>query len=297
MPFKRYLAQIRRDLTFGVLDLDPDYVLPGMIQRVDVQVDGEPTADKTVSIEIALHAPRGVQGRGIQGEHAHHQRDRDLRGRSTCTRWTSRGACCAGDFQLSKHAKSGHWKTDQIVLTDPVGNQRFGGGQDFGWRLFVDNPLEDLAKPRYVPGTISLVAFARPGREGQVVRAEWTVEENVGMAPHAPCSAKLVPLGEGSHSQLAYGRYDPATRTCSVEWEITRHHPSGVYALRFLSMRDMAGNYGLTTFTEQVGEDPTPLVRVRTSDPDETRSRARSGLDDRDGRADPDRRRPTEKRM
>ena len=48
----RYISQIREDLTFVVYNLNPDYVYPGEVVRVDVTVTGEPEGYKYVEIEI-----------------------------------------------------------------------------------------------------------------------------------------------------------------------------------------------------------------------------------------------------
>ena len=49
-----------------------------------------------------------------------------------------------GTHKLSKFAANGYWTTPQIVITDQVGNQRMESANDFGWRMYVDNPEEDL---------------------------------------------------------------------------------------------------------------------------------------------------------
>ena len=51
-----YISKIREDLTFEVYNLYPDYVFPGKIRRVDIQVIGAAREDKTVRIEVELHA-------------------------------------------------------------------------------------------------------------------------------------------------------------------------------------------------------------------------------------------------
>ena len=51
-----YISKIREDLTFEVYDLYPDYVYPGKIRRVDIEVTGAQEQDKNVRIEIELHA-------------------------------------------------------------------------------------------------------------------------------------------------------------------------------------------------------------------------------------------------
>ena len=51
-----YLSKTREVLTFKVYNLFPDYVFPGKIRRVDIRVEGAPEADKTITIEVELHA-------------------------------------------------------------------------------------------------------------------------------------------------------------------------------------------------------------------------------------------------
>ena len=51
----RYISKIREDLTFEVYNLWPDYVYPGRIIGIDIQVSGEPEEDKRVTIELRLH--------------------------------------------------------------------------------------------------------------------------------------------------------------------------------------------------------------------------------------------------
>ena len=51
-----YLARIREDLTFTVYNLYPDYVYPGRIKRVKVEVAGGPDEDKDLTVEIDIHS-------------------------------------------------------------------------------------------------------------------------------------------------------------------------------------------------------------------------------------------------
>ena len=50
-----YISQIQENLTFKVY-IYPDYVFPGKVKKLFVSVDGAPTEDKTVTVEIQLHA-------------------------------------------------------------------------------------------------------------------------------------------------------------------------------------------------------------------------------------------------
>ena len=47
-----YLARIREDLTFTVYNLFPDYVYPGKIKRIKVEVAGEPEQDKSLGLRL-----------------------------------------------------------------------------------------------------------------------------------------------------------------------------------------------------------------------------------------------------
>ena len=51
----RYISKIREDLTFEVYNLSPDYVYPGRITQVKIQVEGAPEEDKLISVEIEIH--------------------------------------------------------------------------------------------------------------------------------------------------------------------------------------------------------------------------------------------------
>ena len=60
----RYISQIREDLTFQVYNLYPDYVYPGKIIRVDIDVQGAPEADKLVTVEIEIHGESDLDTAG-----------------------------------------------------------------------------------------------------------------------------------------------------------------------------------------------------------------------------------------
>jgi hypothetical protein len=124
----------------------PDYVFPGKIKRLDIHVDGLAEEDKEVVIEIELHdldaksaslrvfseigtftdvylAPIDMNGE-ILGD----------AGVSTILK---------GSFTLSKYAKAGFWRTQQIIITDALGDLLIEGANDFGWKLYVNNPLSN----------------------------------------------------------------------------------------------------------------------------------------------------------
>lgn len=156
MQGTRYISIIRKDLTFQVYNLFPDYNYPGKIKKVDVQVNGLPTEDKELVIRIELNKIDEKQDGASSG----------------LTRLTSsigtffdlffnpvdngNGFILEGRTKLTKFAKSGYYCLNQIRLTDKVGNERFENNNTFGIKIFVNNPLEDLLAPKYIDKTIKL---------------------------------------------------------------------------------------------------------------------------------------------
>ena len=173
-----YISTIREDLTFEVYNLYPDYVFPGKIRRVDIVVEGEPEDAKTIHVEIELHA-LDEESEGATRAYMRvfsetgtfvdlHLRPIDANGNRL-----TQGTMLKGSFALSKHTKAGYWRPNRIVITDAVGNQRFEGVNDFGWKLYVGNLLEDLTAPGYVGNTASLSksVTSLEGREVQLIHA------------------------------------------------------------------------------------------------------------------------------
>ena len=189
-----YISKIREDLTFEVYNLYPDYVYPGKIRRVDIEVTGAPEDDKNVRIEIELHAWDGE----LEGATKAYTRIfseigtfTDLSLYPVGVPHGAPGTVLSGSFTLSKYAKAGYWSPDQIRLSDAHSNERFGGINDFGWRLYVNNPLEDITPPQYVRNSLALSQSTAivEDREVQVIEATWEVVEDSGIVD---CAGFLV---------------------------------------------------------------------------------------------------------
>ena len=267
-----YISRIREDLTFEVYNLYPDYVYPGKIRRVDIEVTGGPEENKNVSVEIELHALDGV----LEG--AAHAYLRIFSEIGTYTdlylypvgvEWGSPGTVLSGSFKLGKYAKAGYWSPDQIELTDEHGNQRLEGTNDFGWGLFVNNPLEDVTPPRYVKNSAALTKSTGTleGREVQIVEATWkVVEKDSGIEN---CAGYLTAATLDTYSyrmglEFPY-RFDPQESLCRA-WRIVPHYmPSSVYTLILIDMEDRAGNMAGFYFG-----DPGHGLRQEESIVDET---------------------------
>ncbi|RYV02013.1 hypothetical protein SOPP22_10570 [Shewanella sp. OPT22] len=247
-----YLSQIRDDLTFQVYNLFPDYVFPGKIKRVDISVASTADEDKTVTVELELHA----LSKDLEG--AKHAYTRIFSETGTYvdlymypTNGQNLGTVLRGSFSLSKLAKSGFWRPEQIVIADEVGNERFAGPNDFGWKLFVNNSLEDLIPPKYVANTASLAksTSSREGKEVQIITAQWQVDENTEMASNGACYASMNDQIPDTYRVEEHGAYNASTATCSIQFIMPHYMPSSTYSMNFIKMKDKALNTQGVYFT------------------------------------------------
>ncbi|MFT6690007.1 MAG: VCBS repeat-containing protein [Colwellia sp.] len=258
-----YISQIRDDLTFQVYNLFPDYVFPGKIKRVDINVDGMPDEDKTVTIAIELHALdvelEGAKVASLRvlseiGTYEDVYLDPvDVNGVRLSDGELS--TMLKGSFILSKHAKAGFWRTPQIKITDAVGNQRMEGANDFGWKLYVNNPLEDIIKPEYVENTalLSKSVTEREGQEVQIIQATWQVDENNLMRENSPCYASMNDEILSTYRVEEYGHYDESNAMCSIDFIMPHYMPSSTYSMNYITMYDLALNQRGTYFTHSGG--------------------------------------------
>jgi hypothetical protein len=267
----RFLAQVQKDLTFEVLNLYPDYTYPGKIKRVDISVEGAPDADKKVTVELALHTADKVFAGASRAYFRLYSSINTFQDMYVYP-VDGTGAVLRGTITISKFAKSGYWMTDQIIVTDQVGNQRLEGVNDYGWKLFLDNPGEDVTKPRYVPGTLVVerkdetVTAAGASHAVQKVLVRWRVEEDRKMDR---VYAKLSnPSDLGAYPLEAYGTFDAATSTAEVAFTITEFMSSGDYGVPYLMMYDAASNLGDQNFSSSPQHQPLVSLPITTTNHD-----------------------------
>jgi len=155
MQGTRYVSIIRKDLTFQVYNLFPDYNYPGKIKKVDVQVNGLPNEDKELVIRIELNKLDERQD-GATGAFT--------RVSSSIGTFfdlylnpvdNGKGFILEGRRTITKFAKSGYWGVNQIKLFDQVGNERYENNSTFGIKIFINNPSEDVLPPKYIDKTLS----------------------------------------------------------------------------------------------------------------------------------------------
>ena len=288
MSGHRYISRVRPDLTFQVLNLMPDYTYPGKIVRVSIRVTGAPLQDKSCFVEIELHTLGGV----FEGaQHAVFRLFSEIGTYTDVYLYPTNppnNSILSNTVSLSRYAKAGLWRPQQITLRDLAGNQRFVGTNDFGWRLHVDNPLEDLAHPRYVPGslTLNVTDGVHSGRAVHYVTVSWLLVEDALMGQWGGIYTRLVndAPGTGTRGLQEYGY--PGLETLSstaacgavptghkceratISLLLTPYRARANYSASSLCMTDAAENRACESFTASPTTEPPVWAFVPTEDPD-----------------------------
>ena len=256
-----YISQIQENLTFTVYNLYPDYVFPGKVKKLLVSVDGEPTEDKTVTVEIQLHAlDKILEGAAWARMRIFSTADTYFDLYLYPQNGQNLDTTLRGTYTLSKYAKSGFWKTSQLVLSDEVGNLRMEGANDFGWRMYVNNPDEDLDKPLYIADSMSLTKSLTTieNQEVDVITALWDIDEAFPRENQGCYGA----LNDENPSTYSLQKYSPQTYSgnyeagkCLLEYVMPSYMPSGMYRLNYIRMIDEAGNESRNYFATPSGVD------------------------------------------
>ena len=281
-----YISQIRDDLTFEVYNLYPDYVFPGKIKKLQVSLKGSANDDKTLVVEVELHALDNV----LEGAATGYMRvfssigtffDFYLYptdGSSSSTRLRST------PISFSKFSKDGFWKVNNITLTDSVGNIRNLGANDFGWRLHVNSPLEDVTDPEYVQDSINLYKTSEvlQNQTVDVLNVTWSINET-NPRENQGCYGRvndevLSTYSLEQYSPQTYGAADAYTPSqCYLKYFIPYYMPSGSYSISYAKIFDLPGNSGEVYFQPPSGsvnagwenpDDVSPSVTIETTNPD-----------------------------
>ena len=266
----RYVSTIREDLTFEVLNLFPDYDYPGKIRRVEVKTDGDPTEDKRVTVTIELTDKPGIEDDARSAYTritSPNQTFKDLRLHPV----NGNGHLLRGSLTIPNTAKSGYWTIQNISVTDQTGLERHEGIIDFGFKLYINNAVEDITPPRYVADTMTIISNERQREERQVfeIDVSWEIDEDLAMAASSPVYANMISL---DHSHLyritSYGNFNDETNIGKVRLVLTEHHPPGRYGISFVNMRDRALNRGDQRFSDDPQHEEIRYVTINSRDPD-----------------------------
>ena len=288
-----YISQIQDDLTFTVYNLYPDYVFPGKVNKIQISVEGKAKDDKIVKVEIKLHAlDKVLEGAKYAYVRVASESKTFFDLYLYPTDGSSLGTQLLGSITLSKYAKSGYWQASNLTLTDQSGNQRMErAGNDFGWRMYVNNPLEDLIPPKYVANSISLTKITREveNQVVDVVIGQWEIDEQNPKEDQG-CYGALNDEIATTYSMEQYspqeysGEYQP--NKCYVEYVMPYYMPSGKYRLNYIFQYDAARNRSNNYFKIPDGVDGgnwiggegvdgqldenAPEISLTTSNPDTT---------------------------
>ena len=268
----RYISQIREDLTFEVYNLYPDYIYPGRIIRTAIQVEGEPEEDKQITIELEIHREGELDSATGAYIRVYSKKDTYfevfLFPIDSQEKRIRVGHVFKGHAKLSRFAPNGYWAPDSISLSDVHGNERHGSQTDYGWKLYIDNPLEDCEAPKYVPNSMQLSlakATTSDGKPYQVLTASWEVIEKSGMGS---VDAALNDTFRETHSKFNYGSYDIEINRAVVKFNFPEYMPSSVYSLNHVGMRDIALNRARIYFTDSPKDEAPKTIEIKTENPD-----------------------------
>lgn len=273
----RYISKIPDHLTFEVLNLNPDYDYPGKIKRLDVKVEGAPDEDKTVTVEIELNhidgfedgascaytritSPTFIDADGNEASQFYDMSLFPVDGNPHLLR---------GSFVINKYSKTGYWTAGDIGVTDIQGNARFEGRNDYVWNMYVNNPLEDTEKPKYVSGSLNyeLSNTTIEGRDAQMLSVTFKATDNIGILEGA--IGLRLQRGEGVYSFADFGgTYNPETQTATIDIIITEYFQTADYHVNFIGVTDKAGNALNVRFSDSPLDEPVKKIFISTTNPD-----------------------------
>ena len=260
----RYVAMISEELTFEVFNLFPDYTYPGKIVGTEVQVTGNPSEDKQLTLTVHLHSDDPNVDGAASGQVRFVSAVGTIFDMWLAPQNGTSDSILTGTLTLNKHMKAGWWNFDGLHLWDAVGNDRYESPATIGLRLFLNNPLEDITPPEYLD-------------ESFVMEAVSAI--TVGDGTDGPASVEgilvsydtwdKIPLSRGL-TRVSFPTTDPdygqrysmdiqSNQFASNGYEEVKHHamelpiphyfPTGHYTVNFAAADDVAGNSSLIYFT------------------------------------------------
>ena len=279
----RYMSKIREDLTFEVYNLYPDYIYPGKIVSVDIKVKGEPEADKLVTVEIQTHTENELDythSIGVNCENGNFGLSLLLLPIDEAGNPIDKGYRFRGQTTVSKHLKSGHYVPPQITVGDFSQHVRHHSEKDFGWQLYLDNSLEDLHPPEYVPNSTRLSlsdATTDKGEHYQIITATWQVRDDLGIGGYNVGilnDSVLETYSRFGHANIKSWENNIATMECN--FDMPHYMPGGEYQLNPIYISDIASNTMMISFTDKqiigdnwvrIDEEPAKIT-IETDTPD-----------------------------
>ncbi len=265
----RYVAQIREDLTFTVYNLYPDYILPGKVIGVDIELTGAPNEDKTLTIKATLNSTNPE----LDGASAAYLRFASSTGTvfdiGLQPQNGSLDSVLVGTRTISKLLKSGYWNLAFFNLTDQVGNLRYENTSTLGLKLFIENPLEDITPPtpnydftqEYVEeylidtGMFSGVRDSVNGTLKKAIRYRYSWNDK---SKTEYGTYNRIKFPNSTESELYYKQVHGSAKNNETERKEYDHYfiipeffPTGYYAPTYMYTRDEANQFSYLYFVNE----------------------------------------------
>ena len=265
----KYMTQIRSDLQFQVLNLFPDYDYPGKIKRVDVYAEGNGLENKNVTIEIELSQ---IEGYKTSAKLAFLRILSSIDTHKDLYLYPVNGNkhILRGQTTFPKNAKNGYWITQQISVEDDVGNRRYEDLDDFGFKLLINNEVEDKEAPHYVRGSMQLTSqiVQKEGHDVYEVTAEWQINENVAMNKRGAYASLAFQGADRVYSLRKWGRVNTQNNRGSVTFYVNEYFPEGNYGISYVKMSDRALNNGDEYFSQSPKDEGITTIWLNPSNRD-----------------------------
>ena len=271
----RYIAMIPEELTFTVYNLFPDYVFPGKVTKMEVTVAGESNEDKIVTIRATLNSTDP----NLDGAAGGYIRMNSIAGTihdvfMNTENGQALDSILVGTTTFSKLEKSGYWNLTSFKLFDQVGNQRYENTSTLGWKLYMENPLEDILPPSwnydlsmevvedYFNASYDTnVSNEDDGVFMKAIKFAYTVYDNSPMLrtitriihptldePDAQVYEKQIQGGPSNINTPEWEEDYNSNKTFEQYLAIPDWYPSGYYAVSQVNMFDLGGNLSATYF-------------------------------------------------
>lgn len=282
----RYVAQIREDLTFTVYNLFPDYVYPGKIIGIELEVEGQSEEDKLVKLKVTLNSSDPEIDGGTGGYFRFASSIGTIFDIGVSPVNGAIDSVLVGEATLPKFAKSGYWNLTGARVWDQVGNQRYENTSTIGMKLYIENPLEDIIPPKFIDFQSELVedrftkfrnTNGRIDSEGelyQAIKLNTTVEEENELSWYGGSLLRIdFPNPDQAETYFKEVLIETITPDITMKelegyFLIEEYYPSGYYNFTQMYTADIASNFGNVTFQdnpESFNETPGNQAFARDS--------------------------------
>ena len=265
-----YVSIIRPDLTFTVLNLYPSYDYPGKIKRIATTVTGAAEEDKTLTVEFEI-TPLAATANPATSIFA-----RIMSPVSVAAPVASyfdmyfnavndAHTIFRGTQVLSKHYRSGYWQMPNVTIINSVGLERYESSLLYGFKCYLNNPLEDIVAPQVQPNSSSITVKAGTlaGHPVQIATVKFGVTENTGLLYHY---AALGRTGAYSLEQYGSGQTSGSGER-TIDFYIRDYAPSGRYTLNQIALKDYGLNLNYTYFKTSSGNSDGTTVNLDENAP------------------------------